>query len=94
MARTPDKLTDIVIANDKLLKAMIALLALKDRYLLDELRVVFDHVHDRDPGNEVGLANRAVWAHIREELNVIADMVGDEASPDTNLGEAGAHYGG
>ncbi|MBS0332682.1 MAG: hypothetical protein JSS35_07940 [Proteobacteria bacterium] len=84
MTRTPDKLVDMVAANDKLLKAMIALLALKDENLLDELRVVFRHaLHS---GSEIGEANAAVWAHIHRELELIAILVEDEG-PDAPSGQ-------
>jgi hypothetical protein len=37
----PDGLETIVRANDRLLKAFLALMAFKDEHLLSELRIVF-----------------------------------------------------
>lgn len=84
MAQNPDKLANLVLANDKLLKAMVALLAMKDEHLLDELRIVFRHAIQS--GSEIGQADEAVWAHIRHEMKVITDLV-DE-------GEGGEEDGG
>ena len=80
MAQSPDDLASMVRANDKLLKAMIGLLALKDSNLLDELRMVFAMpVGGRR--FEAGLPDEATWAHLRRELAAITAMV-EEAEAD------------
>ena len=68
-----------VAANDKLLKALIGLLAVKDRHLLGELRTVFAMAGQ--PGADATPAEARTWARLRRELDVITDMVegGDEA---------------
>jgi len=73
---TPD-LTPMVTANDKLLKALIGLLALKDPHLLGELRTVFAMADTAHPG--VTAAEIRTWEHVRRELDIITDMVeGDD----------------
>lgn len=68
-----DPLATMVKANDKLLKALITLLAMKDEHLLDEMRAVF--LVARRDGNPVGLADKATHAHIRKELLMITDLL-------------------
>ena len=68
-----DALTQMVRANDKLLKALVTLLAIKDEHLLDEMRTVFAAaVQSR---NEIGRADQPTWDHIRHELRVIGNLV-------------------
>lgn len=70
-------ITDIVQANDKLLKALITLLAMRDEHLLDELRTVFGLAALE--GSEIGNASAPAWKHIRRELAMIAKLVeGDD----------------
>jgi hypothetical protein len=74
MTATPeDTLRNVVNANDKLLKALIALLAVKDEHLLQELQMVFT-IAGRT-GNKIGEASSATWEHIRKELAMIAALV-------------------
>lgn len=69
-------LEPMVQANDKLLKALVTLLALKDEHLLSELQTVF--VIAGRLGNEIGEANEEAWRHLRHELKVIAALVQSE----------------
>lgn len=82
----PADLVDIVQANDKLLKALITLLAMRDEHLLDELRTIFGLAAME--GNPIGNASAPAWKHVREELAMIAKLVegedyddGDEPRP-------------
>lgn len=59
-----------------MLKALIALLAIKDGHLLDEMRAVL-FVARRDD-SPIGDADAATWAHIRKELSSITDLIGGE----------------
>lgn len=72
MARTDakiDRLATIVAANDKLLKALITLLAIKDPDLMHELMVMF--------GGEVR-AGDAVGAQVKDEIKMISALVDAE----------------
>ncbi len=63
-----------VTAHDKLLKALIGLLAVKDRHLLEDLRAVFAMLDHAYP------AEARTWAQVRRDLDVIGDMLaGDDA---------------
>jgi hypothetical protein len=68
-------LTPMILANDKLLKALITLLVLRDDHLMDELRTIFVVAHRH--ANPIGSASQDVWAHVRDELDTIAALVGD-----------------
>ena len=70
-------LATVVGANDKLLKALITLLALRDRELLEELNTVF-HLAGAN-GDEAD----AALSHIGRELEVIADLVADDEEEDS-----------
>ena len=90
MAAAPqDSLLNVVNANDKLLKALIALLAVKDEHLLQELQMVFT-VAGRT-GNKIGEASSSTWEHIRKELALIAALVDSE---DDDHGDEGDGDGG
>ena len=70
-----------VAAQGKLLRAMIGLLAVKDRHLLDKLRTVFA-MADADLGAAATPAEARTWARVRRELDLISDMVeGDDDPP-------------
>jgi hypothetical protein len=75
MAADPENLLPMVHANDKLLKALVTLLAVKDEHLLSELHIVFGAA--TQTGSRIGKADRATWAHIRQELAMISDLVDD-----------------
>ncbi|WP_296600469.1 hypothetical protein [Phenylobacterium sp.] len=69
-----------VTAHDKLLKALIGLLAVKDRHLLDDLRAIFAMVDDAHPGATP--AEARTWAQVRRDLDIIGEMVaGDDEEP-------------
>lgn len=73
----PD-LTAMVTANDKLLKALIGLLAIKDEHLLSELRTVFAIAGQAREAHADHAESRS-WARVRLELDLITDMVeGDD----------------
>jgi hypothetical protein len=71
----PEALPALVNANDKLLKALVTLLALKDEHLLEELRIVFSAAIQN--GNAIGEGDAPTWAHLRKELALISDLVDD-----------------
>lgn len=77
-----DALAHVVNANDKLLKALITLIALKDEQLLEDLKAVLA-LAGRE-GNEIGRADAPTWAHLRKELALISSLVegGDEEDAD------------
>jgi hypothetical protein len=68
-------LTPMILANDKLLKALITLLVLRDEHLMSELRTIFVVAHRN--ANPIGSASNEVWTHLRDELDLIASLVGD-----------------
>ena len=68
-----------VAANDKLLKALIGLLAVKDRHLLGELRTVFAMAGVPDAGTSP--AEARTWARLRYELDLLTDMVEGDDEP-------------
>jgi len=70
-------LAAMVSANDKLLKALIGLLAIKDAHLLAELRTIFA-MADHPAAPAVTAAESRTWARVRRELAIITDMVEGE----------------
>ncbi|MBU1378658.1 MAG: hypothetical protein KKE02_02660 [Alphaproteobacteria bacterium] len=72
MAIADSDLAPIVASNNKLLKALIGLLAIKDRHLLEDLRTVFA-MADRD--GAAGSAEARIWERLRLDLDIITDMV-------------------
>ncbi len=80
-----DAIATLVMANDKLLKALITLLAIKDDHLLDELSTIF--VLAGRTRNEIGGATEATWAHIRKELKLIGALVDDAKRYDSEDAE-------
>jgi len=75
-----DTLAHIVNANDKLLKALITLLALREDHLLDELRAVLAIAAQE--GNDIGIGSAATWAHVRKELALISELVESDGADD------------
>jgi hypothetical protein len=70
----------VVASNEKLLKALIALLSIRDEALLDELKTIFTVAAAH--GSEIGQADPKVWAEIRRELGLIDQLVyGDDERP-------------
>lgn len=63
----------IVQSNAKLLKALIALLSIKDEHLLDELKTIFT-IAARG-GSEIGDADPEVWREINRRLEVIDSLI-------------------
>ncbi len=82
MAREKDLLA-MIHANDKLLKAMVTLLCIKDDYLLGELRMVFSAA--LQTGNPIGQADDDTWGHLRKEMGMISSLVEkiEGAEPDS-----------
>lgn len=76
---TGESLAAMVHANDKLLKALTILLALKDRHLLGELRTIFQDIISED--SELGAGDTATWAHLRHELELITTLVEGAEDP-------------
>jgi len=74
-------LATVVGANDRLLKALITLLALRDRDLLDELDTVFRVAGA--PGHDGGAEADAAWSYIGRELDIIAELVADADEEDS-----------
>jgi hypothetical protein len=68
-----------VVANDKLLKALITLLSLKDEHLLDELTTVFLFATESAEGDDE--LRDAAWAQIRQDLAMIANLVDGYEAP-------------
>jgi hypothetical protein len=62
--------------NEKLLKALIGLLAVKDEHLLEELCVVFDHAR-RHEG--VGAVSPAVWQGVDRQIGNLLGLGSDES---------------
>jgi hypothetical protein len=80
MAQTElQELGAMVRANDKLLKALTVLLALKDEHLLEELQTVFAAVLSRNP--EMRAGGSEVWDHLRHELTLIGGLVESAEAP-------------
>ena len=63
----------IVCTNDKLLKALITLLAFKDEHLLNELRIVFAAASITD--SPIASGGAETWTQVRHELDLIGDLV-------------------
>ena len=84
MAEAPPSLEVIVRSNEKLLKAMLALLSLKDDHFLGELKLVFAMASQQ--GSELGSADPKVWAEIQRELAVIDAIVDGDAEDDEDDG--------
>jgi hypothetical protein len=78
---TPDpQFAATVAANEKMLTALIGLLALKDPHLLGEMRTIFAMA--AAPGPAEGSPEARTWARVRHELDIITDMVeGDDEAP-------------
>jgi hypothetical protein len=71
----------IVRSNEKLLKALITVLSLKDETLLAELKTIFTVAAHHD--SEIAPKDPKVWAEIRRELGLIDDLVyGDDERPE------------
>ncbi len=66
----------IVRSNEKLLKALITLLSLKDEHMLDELKTIFTYASRG--GSEIGQADPAVWKEISRELTLIEALISDD----------------
>ena len=66
-------------ANDHLLKAVVALLAIRDPEFINQLDEIF--LVARCQGDEISNMDADAWAHIREELEVVRTFVhGDDES--------------
>ena len=61
-----------VHAHDRLLKALITLLAIRDPDLLAELDEIFS-AEARDQ-NDPGASDVAVWQHLRSDLSTIRSL--------------------
>ena len=66
-----------VAANDRLLKALIALLAMKDPGVMKELPTVFALAARED--GVIGEATEATWAQIGAELRMIRNFLAKES---------------
>jgi hypothetical protein len=64
-----------IAANDRLLKALITLLSIRDPDLLQELETVF--AIPIETHNDIGEGSRRTWEHIRYELGLIRDLSAD-----------------
>ena len=88
MADADPELLPMINANDKLLKALIALLAFKDEHLLDEMCIIFAAA--AKSRNEIGRADAEIWAHLRKELKLISDLVDEMEDREAEQSRAGA----
>jgi hypothetical protein len=61
-----------IAANDKLLKAVITLLAIKDPGLLDELDIIFALAEDE--GSALADTDRRTRLHLKQELELIRSL--------------------
>ncbi len=61
-----------IAANDKLLKAVITLLAIKDPGLLDELDIIFALADDE--GSALAETDRRTRVHLKQELELIRNL--------------------
>lgn len=61
-----------IAANDKLLKAVITLLAIKDPALLDELDMIFALAEEE--GSQLAHADRLTRQHLQQELELIREL--------------------
>ncbi|AYC99406.1 hypothetical protein [Neorhizobium sp. NCHU2750] len=61
-----------IAANDKLLKAVITLLAIKDPGLLDELDMIFALAADE--GSSLADTDRRTRLHLQQELELIRSL--------------------
>ena len=75
----PSQVALTVAANDRLLKALIALLSLRDPGLLRELPTVFALAARED--GVIGEASSATWERIGAEIRAVRSFVATE-SPD------------
>jgi hypothetical protein len=67
-----DEMRARIAANDRLLKAVITLLAIKDPDLLDELDAIFAIAGDE--GSPIGEADQRTRNHLRDELELIRSL--------------------
>ena len=73
----PAEVALTVAANDRLLKALIALLAMRDPGLLQELPTVFALAARED--GVIGEATEATWERIGSEIRAIRGFVATES---------------
>ncbi len=62
--------------NEKLLKALLALLAVKDEHLLEELCVIFEHARQRE--GEIGEGGPDIWRGVDRQIGVLLDLAHGE----------------
>ena len=75
--------------NEKLLKALIAILALKDEHLLEELCIVFEHAQKH--GGEMGAASPEVWRGVNHQIGVLLELAAGEDAEEPELEAARRH---
>jgi hypothetical protein len=68
--------SDAILANDRLLKALISLLVVERPERLEQLKGVFDIA--RQIESPIGDMPEWTWSRIRDELDVIAASFGPE----------------
>jgi hypothetical protein len=74
---SPKDVALTVAANDRLLKALIALLAMRDPGLMKELPTVFA-LAAREDGT-IGEATEATWKRIGQELQALREFLSIES---------------
>jgi hypothetical protein len=74
---SPKDVALTVAANDRLLKALIALLAMRDPGLMKELPTVFA-LAARDDG-AIGEATEGTWRRIGQELQALREFLATES---------------
>ena|SRR5579875_1070951 len=75
---SPEQVALTVAANDRLLKALISILSLRDPGMLEELPTVFA-LAARETGGVLGEASAATWDRIGAELRTIRDFMQTES---------------
>ena len=84
MSDSHGDLSIVVAANHTLIKSLIALLAMKDEHLMDEMRLIFSEAH-RTHG-EANLESEAALKLVRIALEEVASVVEHDMKMD-----GGAH---
>ncbi|MBN9318580.1 MAG: hypothetical protein BGN86_13150 [Caulobacterales bacterium 68-7] len=85
-------LETIVRSNEKLIKAMLALLSLKDEYFLDELKSIFAMAAQ---GGPLSTTDPKVWEDVHRKLALIEAIVaGDDGSDQDGNGDGNGNGNG
>ena len=64
--------TAMVLANDRILKAMLVLLSIKDEHLYEELMTVFQFA--RSQQSPIGEGPQRMWDHTEREMEIVGEL--------------------